>query len=76
LIGDEMRRRFGDKATIEYIDTGDRETRAAHEADVQAIQERGLIYPVTFVDDEAVYDGAVSYPGIIRAVENKLGATA
>jgi len=39
-------------------------------------KERGLIYPVTFVDDEAVYDGAVSYPGIIRAVENKLGATA
>ncbi len=71
-----MTRRFGDRATIEYIDTGDPVTRAAHEADVQTIQERGLIYPVTFVDDEAVYDGAVSYPGIIRAVENKLGTTA
>lgn len=71
-----MSRRFGDKASIEYIDTGDAATRAAHEADVAAIQERGLIYPVTFVDDEAVYDGAVSYPGIIRAVETKLGVIA
>jgi disulfide oxidoreductase YuzD len=71
-----MTRRFGNKATIQYIDTGDPEQRAAHEVDVQAIQERGLIYPVTFIDDEAVYDGAVSYPGILRAVETKLGATA
>jgi len=70
-----MTRRFGDRASIEYIDTGDPETRTAHEADVKAIQDRGLIYPVTFVDDEAVYDGAVSYPGILRAVETKLGAT-
>jgi disulfide oxidoreductase YuzD len=76
LIGDEMQRRFGNKATIEYIDTGDPEQRAAHETDVQTIQERGLIYPVTFVDDEAVYDGAVSYPGILRAVEVKLTAVA
>lgn len=71
-----MRRRFGDRASIEYIDTGDPKVRTAFEADVAAIQERGLIYPVTFIDDEAVYDGAVSYPGIIRAVETKLGATA
>ncbi len=71
-----MARRFGDKASIEYVNTGDPDKRAAHEADVKAIQDGGLIYPVTFVDDVAVYDGSVSYPGIIRAVEAKLGETA
>jgi disulfide oxidoreductase YuzD len=71
-----MARRFGDEAAIEYIDTGNPEKRAAHEESVKAIQDRGLIYPVTFVDGEAVYDGAVSYPGIIRAVETRLGSAA
>jgi disulfide oxidoreductase YuzD len=69
-----MSRRFGDKATIEYIDTGDEQQREANESEVSAILDRGLVYPVTFVNGQAVYDGAVSYPGIIRAVEERLGS--
>lgn len=30
------------------------------------------MYPVTAVDGVLVYDGAVSYPAIMRAVHNKL----
>lgn len=30
------------------------------------------MYPVTSVDGVFVYDGAVSYPAIMRAVHNKL----
>lgn len=71
-----MTRRFADRATIEYIDTSDATQREAHEQTIEMIRERGLIYPVTVIDGDAVYDGAVSYPGILRAIETKLAATA
>jgi len=38
----------------------------------EEIETRGLLYPVTAVDGVLVYDGAVSYPAIMRAVHNKL----
>jgi len=31
-----------------------------------------LLYPVTVIDGVPIYDGAVSYPGIIRALRDKL----
>lgn len=68
----EMERRFGDAATIEYIDTSDAATRAAHAKTVDEIGERGLIYPVTVIDGVPLYDGAVSYPAILRAIESRL----
>lgn len=74
LIRDEMERRFGDKASITYIDTSDPAQRETHEALVAQIQERNLIYPVTIVDGEFLYDGAVSYPAILRAVDARLTA--
>jgi len=67
-----MKKRFGDEACIEYVDTGDEATRARHSAVVSAIHEQGLLYPVTFIDGEPVYDGAVSYPAILRGIETKL----
>jgi len=39
---------------------------------VSEIETRGLLYPVTVVDGVPLYDGAVSYPAILRAVHNKL----
>lgn len=30
------------------------------------------MYPVTVVDGKPMYDGAVSYPAILRAVQTKL----
>lgn len=74
LIRDEMQRRFGDKASITYIDTSDPEQREAHAQLVAQVQERNLIYPVTVVDGEMLYDGAVSYPAILRAVDARLSA--
>jgi hypothetical protein len=32
--------------------------------------------PVTVIDGEPVYDGAVSYPAILRQVETRLGSAA
>ena len=64
-----MERRFGDSATIEYIDTTAEGAREIHNEAVAAIQEGGFVYPVTMVDGAALYDGAVSYPAILRAVE-------
>jgi disulfide oxidoreductase YuzD len=40
---------------------------------VNRIQEAGLLFPVTVIDGEPVYDGAVSYPAILREVGSRLG---
>lgn len=71
-----MERRFGDSAMIEYIDTTAEGARDIHSEAVAGIQERGLIYPVTMVDGAALYDGAVSYPAILRAVESRIAEQA
>lgn len=39
---------------------------------VSLIKEQGLVYPVTVVDGTPLYDGAVSYPAILRAVQTRL----
>lgn len=59
---------------MQYLDASRPEVREEHAPIVERIQEQGLIYPVTFIDGEPLYDGAVSYPAIIRAVQAKLGA--
>jgi disulfide oxidoreductase YuzD len=71
-----MGRRFGDRASIGYADVSGEETRAQHAELVEQVRERKLLYPVTVIDGDIVYDGAVSYPAILRAVDAKLGATA
>jgi len=42
---------------------------------VSLIQDQGLVYPVTVVDGTPMYDGAVSYPAILRAVQARLDAS-
>jgi disulfide oxidoreductase YuzD len=69
-----MRKRFGDAARIEYVNIED--PACAQERLDLALQARdaGFLFPVTFIDGEVVYDGSVSYPAILRQVENRLGA--
>jgi len=67
-----MESRFGDSARILYYDTSRPEVLAQHPDEVKRIQTEGLVYPVTFINSEPVYDGAVSYPAILRAVQSKL----
>jgi disulfide oxidoreductase YuzD len=49
--------------------------KAAHPELIADMEKRGLLYPVTVMDGVPVYDGAVSYPAILRAVQNKLAKT-
>lgn len=67
-----MERRFGDAASIVYRDVQSAEVRSEHDKTIDEIEKRGLLYPVTVMDGVPVYDGAVSYPAILRAVSNKL----
>ncbi|GAB4289652.1 MAG: hypothetical protein Kow0067_15660 [Coriobacteriia bacterium] len=67
-----MQNRFGEAARILYHDTSRPEVIAEHSTMVRRIQDQGLVYPVTVIDGEPVYDGAVSYPAILRAVQVKL----
>ena len=39
---------------------------------METIRDRGLVYPVTVIDGTPVYDGAVSYPAILRAVQQRI----
>lgn len=68
----EIEHRFGERAQILYHDTSRPEVVAAHQAMVERIKEQGLIFPVTVIDGEPMYDGAVSYPAILRAVQARL----
>lgn len=70
-----MEHRFGDSADILYHDTSRPEVVAAHQDMVRLIQEQGLVYPVTVVDGVPMYDGAVSYPAILRAVQSRINPT-
>lgn len=67
-----MERRFGSDAEVRYHNVETEDAKARHAAIVTEIETRGLIYPVTVIDGTPIYDGAVSYPAIMRAVNNKL----
>lgn len=67
-----MSRRFGEAATVTYYDATAESVRADRSAMLEEIENRGLLYPVTVIDGVPLYDGAVSYPAILRAVGNKL----
>ena len=67
-----MEQRYGDSARILYHDTSRPDVVAQHGDIVERIQDQGLVYPVTVIDGEPVYDGAVSYPAILRAVQTRL----
>ncbi len=71
-----MDRRFGDAARIIYHDVSDAGVRETNARIVQEIEARGLLYPVTVVDGVPLYDGAVSYPAILKAVGNRLTRSA
>jgi disulfide oxidoreductase YuzD len=71
-VRDEIQRRFGDDVVVLYHNVEDPDSRSAHAAIVDEIETRGLLFPVTVIDGVPLYDGAVSYPAIMRAVGNKL----
>jgi disulfide oxidoreductase YuzD len=67
-----MSRRFGDAALVLYHDALNQTVREERARMIDEIESRGLLYPVTVIDGVPLYDGAVSYPAILRAVGNKL----
>jgi len=69
-----MRKRFGDAARIEYVNVEDPACSPERIELALKAREDGLLFPVTFIDGEPVYDGSVSYPAILRQVENRLSA--
>jgi len=75
MIRSEMQQRYGDSAEIVYINASPEKPRTKEqESFIRQIHERDLVYPVTVVDGAPLCDGAVSYPAILRAVENRLAA--
>jgi disulfide oxidoreductase YuzD len=76
MVRAEVEQRFGESAEVRYVDTGAPEARAAHKETIDEIHSRELLFPVTVVDGMPLYDGAVSFPAIIRAIEVKLAESA
>jgi len=71
-VREELKRRFDDQAVVSYHNVEEPAVRAEYATLVGEIETRGLLYPVTVVDGVPLYDGAVSYPAIMRAVGNKI----
>jgi disulfide oxidoreductase YuzD len=67
-----MESRFGGSAQILYHDVTQPNVIAERSEMVGYIKENGLIYPVTVIEGEPAYEGAVSYPAILRAVQSLL----
>ena len=67
-----MERRYGGDASVHYYNVEAPEIREAHQKVLGEIDSRGLLFPVTVIDGVPIYDGVVSYPAIMRAVNNKL----
>ena len=57
---------------VQYYDVEDAQVRTEFAKMIDEIETRGLLYPVTVIDGVPLYDGAVSYPAIMRAVGNKI----
>ena len=71
----EIDRRFGGEvATVSYRDVSEQAVAAAHADLISAIRDQSLVYPVTVIDGKPMYDGAVSYPAILRIVTQRLEA--
>jgi disulfide oxidoreductase YuzD len=60
---------------IDYRNAEDEAVKRDNAKIVDEIESRGLLYPVTVVDGTPLYDGAVSYPAIMRAVQSKIADT-
>jgi disulfide oxidoreductase YuzD len=57
---------------VRYHDVQNPAIREEHGPLIDEMEKRGLLYPVTVIDGVPAYDGAVSYPSILRAVNDKL----
>lgn len=57
---------------MRYYNIEEPQVREEHAKLLEELDNRGLLYPVTVVDGVPLYDGAVSYPAIMRAVGNKI----
>jgi disulfide oxidoreductase YuzD len=71
-----MGRRFGDAARIDYVNIDDEAAATEHSDMLAKVRADGLLFPVTVIDGEAIYDGSVSYPAILRQVEARMGGAA
>jgi disulfide oxidoreductase YuzD len=69
MVRAEVEQRYTGDVSIVYIDTTDPAKREMCQQMVGEIQDRGLVYPVTVVDGMPMYDGTISYPAILRAIE-------
>ena len=72
IVSEELGRRFGDQAVIEYHNVEDEAEQTKSAKLIDEFEARGLFYPVTLVDGVTLHDGAVSYPAIMQAVGNKI----
>jgi disulfide oxidoreductase YuzD len=57
---------------VTYHDVQNPAVKEGHAKLIDEIENRGLLYPVTVMDGVPIYDGAVSYPAIMRAVGNRI----
>jgi disulfide oxidoreductase YuzD len=55
-----------------YYDTSRKDVLVAQNPMVEFIKENNLEYPVTVINGQPMYEGGISYPAILRAVQTRL----
>ncbi|MBK5211025.1 MAG: DUF1462 family protein [Coriobacteriia bacterium] len=69
MVGDEVERRYPD-VDVEYVDVNENPSLLSEKL-IHEIQERSLFWPISTVNETIFYDGLITLPKVISAIEEE-----
>ena len=69
MVGDEIERRYSE-VDVAYVDVNENPSLLSEKLSDE-IRERGLFWPVSTVNETIFYDGLITLPKVINAVEEE-----
>lgn len=69
MVGDEIERRYTEVDVV-YVDVNENPSLLSEKLS-EEIRERGLFWPVSTVNETIFYDGLITLPKVIQAVEEE-----
>jgi disulfide oxidoreductase YuzD len=75
-IGASLRRLYGDAVELRYLDAADPATTATHRALLDELRDERLPLPVTLIDGQVRFTGAIDPLRVVAAVAEELARRA
>jgi len=69
MVGDEIERRYPE-VDVEYVDVKENPSLLGEKLSDE-IRERGLFWPVSTVNETIFYDGLITLPKVVKAIEEE-----